>query len=119
MSADGRNIKVEALNERRLAAVKLRLSGASIAEVAAQTGLSQPTVIAAVKAYQGGGWGAVPVAPRGRGVKKPPVSQSVASSNIKYFSSPAPYTYERSRAPIIDLPVSVERPTTLTHLQRL
>jgi sulfate adenylyltransferase subunit 2 len=119
MSADGRNIKVEALNERRLAAVKLRLSGVSIAEVATQTGLSQPTVIAAVKAYQGGGWGAVPVAPRGRGVKKPPVSQPAASSNIKHLNPPAAYTYERSRAPITDLPVAVDRRTALTHLQRL
>ena len=67
---DGRNVKVEELNERRVQAVKLRLAGVSVAEAAARTGLSQPTVIGALKAYQAGGWRAVPVAPRGRGVKK-------------------------------------------------
>jgi sulfate adenylyltransferase subunit 2 len=85
MAANGRSIKVEALNERRLAAVKLRLSGASVAEVAARTGLTQPTVIGAFKAYQQGGWGAVPVAPRGRGVKKGRLQR--ANHNIKHFSS--------------------------------
>ena len=69
MSADGRNIKVEELNERRLSAVRLRLSGVPLGEAASRSGLSRPTVIDAVKAYRKGGWKAVPVRPRGRGAK--------------------------------------------------
>src|SRR5207237_4060854 len=64
--SDGRNIPVRELNERRAAAVHLRLGGASIAEAAREAGLSPPTVIRAYKAYEAGGWSAVPVAERGR-----------------------------------------------------
>jgi sulfate adenylyltransferase subunit 2 len=35
------------------------------------------------------------------------------------LNPPAAYTYERSRVPITDLPVAVDRRTALTHLQRL
>ena len=66
----GRNITVDALNDRRLNAVKLRLLGVSVAQTAVRAGLSQPTVISAFKAYTRGGWAAVPVAPRGRGAGK-------------------------------------------------
>lgn len=72
MSEDGRNITIDALNRRRRAAVKLRLAGVPVADAARRTGLSAPTVINAVKAYRKGGWRAVPVGPRGRGIKKPP-----------------------------------------------
>ena len=44
MGGDGRNITVEALNERRLEAVKLRLSGLSVEEAANRTNLSTATV---------------------------------------------------------------------------
>jgi sulfate adenylyltransferase subunit 2 len=103
---DGRNITVEALNERRLHAVKLRLAGLPLAEIAKQTGLSQPTVIGAFKAYQQGGWGAVPVAARGRGVKKrtPP-------ENIKHFSDGP------GARPLAA--VAIPASSSLTHLQRL
>jgi len=84
MDSDGRNVKVEELNKRRIDAVKLRLSGVSIAETAKRIGLSQPTVIGALKAYRQGGWNAVPVAPRGRGVKKRSVGQ-FSGDNIKYL----------------------------------
>jgi sulfate adenylyltransferase subunit 2 len=105
MDADGRNITVEALNERRLSAVRLRIDGISVAETARQTGLSQPTVIGAFKAYQQGGWGAVPVAARGRGVKKQP-----AAKNIKHFSDGVGAS----------TPASDPAPgPSLTHLQRL
>jgi len=72
MTEDGRNITIAALNRRRRAAVKLRLAGVSVADTARRTGLSAPTVIGAAKAYRRGGWDAVPVGPRGRGIKKPP-----------------------------------------------
>ncbi len=105
MAADGRNIPVEALNERRLTAVKLRISGESVSATAARTGLSEPTVIAAYKAYQRGGWAAVPVAARGRGVKK-----TTPVTNIKHLEPPTP-------APE---PASTDvAPAGLTHLQRL
>ncbi|MGM0915786.1 MAG: helix-turn-helix domain-containing protein [Pseudomonadota bacterium] len=47
-------------------AVRLRLDGHTVAEVATRTGLSAPTVSAAWKAFREGGWEAVPVRPRGR-----------------------------------------------------
>ncbi|WP_445004384.1 helix-turn-helix domain-containing protein [Halomonas mongoliensis] len=56
----------EAINKRRLEAVRLRLDGHSVAQVAARTGLSVPTVSAAWKAFREGGWEAVPLKPRGR-----------------------------------------------------
>jgi sulfate adenylyltransferase subunit 2 len=103
---DGRNITVEALNERRINAVKFRLSGMSVAETALRAGLSQPTVIDAFKAYQAGGWGAVPVAPRGRGMRKMS-SKAESSANVKHFSDSS----DSKEGP---LPGSA-----LTHLQRL
>src|SRR5439155_20569514 len=89
MKNDGRNISVEDLNARRLNAVRLRLSGLSTAETALRAGLSQTTVIAAVKAYHNGGWSAVPVAPRGRGVKKviPSIRDAAQVVKIKLFIS--------------------------------
>ena len=69
MAKTGRQITVAALNQRRRKAVEWRLAGTSVAKTALKTGLSEPTVIAALKAYRLGGWNAVPVGPRGRGVR--------------------------------------------------
>ena len=63
---DGRNLPLAALNERRRRAVALRIDGMRLADVAAKTELSVPTIIAAHKAFLTGGWDAVSVAPRGR-----------------------------------------------------
>jgi sulfate adenylyltransferase subunit 2 len=65
-SSDARTLSLAALNEKRRAAVQLRLDGLGTGAVAAQTGLSQPTVIGAWKAYLAGGWEAVDARPRGR-----------------------------------------------------
>lgn len=54
------------LSKRRLMAVQLRLDGHTVAETAARTALSAPTVSAAWKAFKEGGWEAVPVRQRGR-----------------------------------------------------
>ena len=116
MASDGRNVKVEVLNERRVAAVKLRLSGVPLAQAAERTGLSQPTVIAAVKAYQGGGWSAVPVGPRGRGIKKP-VALEPPPSNIKHFVASA--ANQQTPVGVPETPASLADPAALTHLQRL
>jgi sulfate adenylyltransferase subunit 2 len=64
-------------------------------------------VIDAFKAYQSGGWSAVPVAPRGRGIKKmEPKSQ--ATANIRHF-------IDKTRAP-----ADPQLPgPALTHLERL
>jgi sulfate adenylyltransferase subunit 2 len=113
MPSDGRNIKVKALNERRVAAVKLRLAGASLVEAAERSGLSQPTVIAAIKAYREGGWAAVPVAARGRGVKKGPIAAKAVTSNIKYLEAAT------RRFPPAEIAEAIPAPQTLTHLQRL
>src|SRR5437773_853129 len=120
MDNDGRNISVEDLNERRLNAVRLRLSGLSIAETALRSGLSQTTVIAAVKAYEDGGWSAVPVAPRGRGVKKviPSIREVAQDFDIKHFISDqtaAVATVART-APIAP---PYAKLASLTHLRRL
>lgn len=61
-----KDLTPEKLNERRFEAVRLRLDGHTVAETAARTGLSAPTVSAAWKAFREGGWEAVPVRPRGR-----------------------------------------------------
>jgi 3'-phosphoadenosine 5'-phosphosulfate sulfotransferase (PAPS reductase)/FAD synthetase len=115
MDSDGRNVKVEELNQRRLDAVKLRLSGVSIAETAQRIGLSQPTVIGALKAYRQGGWNAVPVAPRGRGVKKSPVDQS-ADENIKHLLRAQSHQAE---AAALVSPIVGARLASPSHLQRL
>jgi transposase len=72
----------EAINERRVKAVRLRLDGLTVAAVAQQTGLSAPTVSAAWKAFREGGWAAVPVRERGRHKGQapsvtPPVQQAL------------------------------------------
>jgi len=69
MAKTGRQISVAALNQRRRKAVELRLAGTPVATTASRTGLSEPTVTAALKAYRLGGWTGVPVGPRGRGVR--------------------------------------------------
>ena len=63
---DSRTLSVEALNERRRRAVKMRLQGVSLKETATQCEMSRTTVIAAVKAYEAGGWSAVDVERPGR-----------------------------------------------------
>jgi len=54
------------MNAQRRRAVQLRMSGNTLADVSKEVGLSTPTIIAAVKAFKDGGWGAVDVKPRGR-----------------------------------------------------
>ncbi|GLU37322.1 hypothetical protein Pssp01_14150 [Pseudomonas sp. NBRC 100443] len=61
-----RSHSLEQLNRQRLRAVELRLAGQTLKNIAASTGLSAPTIIAAYKAYLAGGWAAVPAKPRGR-----------------------------------------------------
>jgi sulfate adenylyltransferase subunit 2 len=61
---NGNQLSVADLNARRRQAVLLRLNGEKLAAVTDTTGLSAPTVIAAVKAYRQGGWEAVDVRPR-------------------------------------------------------
>lgn len=63
---DTRTLPLEVLNERRRRAVKLRESGMTLRQVASQSELSVPTVMAAHRAYLEGGWRAVSVKPRGR-----------------------------------------------------
>ncbi len=57
---------VDSLNAQRRRAVQLRLAGETLAAVSNEVGLSTPTIIAAFKAFQTGGWPAVDVKPRGR-----------------------------------------------------
>jgi len=63
---DSRTLSVEALNGRRRRAVKMRLQGVSLKETAAQCEMSRTTVIAALKAYETGGWKAVDIERPGR-----------------------------------------------------
>src|SRR5574337_2073724 len=63
---NGKTLPMEILNERRRLAVKLRLSGMTVAEVARHVELSAPTVIAAHQAYLSGSWEAVSLRARGR-----------------------------------------------------
>jgi len=113
---DGRNVSVEELNERRLNAVKLRLAGVSVAEAAERTGLSQATVAKAVKAYQERGWAAVPVGPRGRGIKKEKGSEM---QSLKSASSAGSVHRPASPAGQAKAALPQAKPGSLTHLQRL
>ena len=63
---DSRTLPVDALNERRRRAVAMRLQGVSLKDTAAQCEMSRTTVIAALKAYEEGGWQAVEVDRGGR-----------------------------------------------------
>src|SRR5689334_9716734 len=63
--SDARLLSIGALNERRRRAVKLRLEGMTLREVAKAAELAVPTVMAAERAYRAGGWPAVAVRPRG------------------------------------------------------
>ncbi len=56
----------EAASERRRLAVQLRLQGLTLAQVRERTGLSSPTIVAAFRAFQQGGWNAVAARPAGR-----------------------------------------------------
>jgi len=52
--------------QQRHQAVRMRLAGTPLAEVAVSTGLSAPTVINAVRAFRRGGWAAIEVRAPGR-----------------------------------------------------
>jgi len=65
---NGKRLSTAVLNERRRQAVKLRLSGMKLASVAETVGLTQGTIISAMKSYKAGGWKAVAVRARGRSV---------------------------------------------------
>lgn len=62
----GNSLSVAQINTLRLRAVQLRISGRTLKAISQDTGLSSPTIIAAYKAWQAGGWNAVPVRERGR-----------------------------------------------------
>jgi len=64
--SDGRKLSIEALNERRRRAVKMRLAGATIMEAVEQCELGRSAVIRASQAYARGGWRAVSVTGGGR-----------------------------------------------------
>ena len=63
---DGHKLPIAVLNERRRRAVKMRLSGATIAETVLQCELGRSAVIRAKQAYDRGGWATVNVKARGR-----------------------------------------------------
>jgi sulfate adenylyltransferase subunit 2 len=62
----GNQLSVPQINRLRLRAVQLRIAGSTLKSISQDTGLSSPTIIAAYKAWQAGGWSAVPVRDRGR-----------------------------------------------------
>lgn len=63
---DSRSLSLDELNALRQEAVRLRLAGHKLGEIARATGLSAPTIINAHKAFLAGGWAAVAARPRGR-----------------------------------------------------
>jgi sulfate adenylyltransferase subunit 2 len=64
--AHGKQLSIPKINTLRLRAVQLRIAGNTLKAITQDTGLSPPTIIAAYKAWQSGGWNAVPVRERGR-----------------------------------------------------
>src|SRR6218665_1644176 len=61
---DSRTLSVDALDERRRRAVKMRLDGVSLKDTGAQGEMPRTTGIPAHKAHAEGGWRAVHPAPR-------------------------------------------------------
>ncbi len=118
--AKGREATTSQLNERRLAAVRLRLDGATVEQAAAGSGLSRPTVIKAFRAYQAGGWEAVPVRVRPRPARGARGSDgvSVGKAPASARSTVAPARPRRRTAPL-GTPVAERRAGGVTHLQRL
>ena len=92
-------LPVPELNARRRQAVTLRLQGHSLAEAARASSLSVPTVVAAHRAWQHGGWQAVDVRPRGR---KPagerPLLPGIEERLLAAWRDPAtgPWTLQRA-----------------------
>jgi sulfate adenylyltransferase subunit 2 len=76
---NGNELSIDELNARRREAVRLRLHGEKLAVVTANTGLSTPTIISAVKAYRLGGWSAVEVR-RSRG--RPPSTDAAIGAGL-------------------------------------
>lgn len=62
----GNQLSVVQINKLRLRAVQMRIAGSTLKAINQDTGLSSPTIISAYKAWQTGGWNAVPVRERGR-----------------------------------------------------
>ena len=60
----GNPLSVSQINHLRLRAVQLRIAGKTLKAISQDTGLSSPTIISAYKAWQAGGWPAVPVRER-------------------------------------------------------
>lgn len=87
------------LNARRRQAVALRLEGRTLAEAAQVAGLSEPTVVAAHKAWRSGGWEAVDVRPRGR---KPTGERHLSAEDeaalVAEWARPAPGVWTLQRA---------------------
>jgi sulfate adenylyltransferase subunit 2 len=63
---DRHSLTVAELNDLRTRAVQMRMRGEKLLAIVQATELSIPTIIAAHKAYQKGGWPAVALRPRGR-----------------------------------------------------
>ena len=61
-----RNQTLEQLHERRKQVVRLHKQGIKVMQIVAMTGLSYPTVRAAIDLFDAGGWSAVRPALRGR-----------------------------------------------------
>lgn len=83
---DTRTLPIAAVNERRRQAVKLRLDGVMLKDIARITELSPTTIISAHKAYTAGGWEAVVVSaggrPTGRGRKLSPDQEETIQALI-------------------------------------
>lgn len=61
----------------------MRLDGATLAQTSRSTGLSTPTIIAAFRAYQAGGWGAVDTGRRGRPMRGKEAFTPQAEAELK------------------------------------
>jgi hypothetical protein len=92
-------LPVPELNARRRQAVSLRLQGRTLAEAARASNLSVPTVVAAHRAWQQGGWEAVDVRPRGR---KPagqgPLSKDEEEAWVARWRDPSTGLWSLARA---------------------
>ena len=75
---------VNELTSKKRDAIRLRLNGASLAQIKAKTGLSVPTIIKAVDTFKKLGWQGVEPEIRGR---KPSVKQDSAQQRLTMLSA--------------------------------
>ena len=117
-TTNGKRLSTEVFNDRRRRAVKLRLDGLNLAEVAQVVGLARGTIISATKAYKAGGWKAVAIKARGRSIGDGRTLNAEQEQTIRAMicdrtpdQLKLPYALWTRSSSVIELRLEVTRPS--------